>query len=120
MALAPVVRASQLVAVAVALVLVVRAETEAVVSSFRAFPLNAGCLKGSNRGEKALPGVCSLSDHADSSPDSGLGPARYLNNTAPVPSKGMRVHRLNNYDLQETRPPTPHSQRAGNQVPGTT
>ena len=33
-------------------------EVDGIVGSFRAFPLNAGCLSQSNRGEKALPGVC--------------------------------------------------------------
>jgi hypothetical protein len=33
-------------------------EAEGIVSSFRAYPLNAGCLASSNNGRKALPGVC--------------------------------------------------------------
>lgn len=35
-----------------------QAEAESILASFRAFPLNAGCLATSNKGMKALPGVC--------------------------------------------------------------
>ena len=35
-----------------------QAEADEVASSFHVFPLNAGCLSQSNRGERALPGVC--------------------------------------------------------------
>ena len=34
------------------------AEAESILKSYRAFPLNAGCLAASNKGQKALPGVC--------------------------------------------------------------
>ena len=35
-----------------------QAETESILASFRAYPLNAGCLAVSSKGQKALPGVC--------------------------------------------------------------
>lgn len=35
-----------------------QAEAEAVLASFRAYPLNAGCLAASSNGQKAIPGVC--------------------------------------------------------------
>ena len=33
-------------------------ESEGIIDSFRAFPLNIGCLAASNRGGSLLPGVC--------------------------------------------------------------
>jgi hypothetical protein len=35
-----------------------QAEAESILASFRAFPLNAGCLAASSKGQRALPGVC--------------------------------------------------------------
>lgn len=37
---------------------IVRRDVEDVVSSFKAYPLNIGCLSASNRGGPLLPGVC--------------------------------------------------------------
>lgn len=35
-----------------------QAEAESTLASFRAYPLNAGCLAASSKGQRALPGVC--------------------------------------------------------------